>query len=232
MVEAIHPFLPETRRPRQIDPAHRPKPAEATDQRTVGRRAIEEEWSPDSFGQFSIGNPAADRVLQLVLDCLAGQRRLRLDRNAQVDAENLLEQHPADERARAGRVDMANFSLLQHALQGDGEASGPALECPMERVSVTFDVRDDIPLRMPQADTPAGCLTFGVHEDLDEAMWLALEGMLDELQRRGYQRKEALMLASLTVDLRITQIVNGTKGVHAILPHDVLQECPPSPNGC
>jgi acetamidase/formamidase len=121
------------------------------------------------------------------------------------------------------------FSLGDgHALQGDGEVAGPALECPMERVSVTFDVRDDLPLRMPQADTPAGWVSFGLHEDLDEAMWLAVEGMLDELERRGYERKEALMLMSLAVDLRITQVVNGTKGIHALLPHQVLQDCPPA----
>jgi acetamidase/formamidase len=120
------------------------------------------------------------------------------------------------------------FSLGDgHAVQGDGEVSGPALECPMERVSVTFTLLNDMPLRMPQADTPAGWLAFGVHEDLDEAMWLALDGMLDALERRGYDRKEALMLASLTVDLRITQIVNGMKGVHAILPHGALVDCPP-----
>jgi acetamidase/formamidase len=120
------------------------------------------------------------------------------------------------------------FSLGDgHAMQGDGEVSGPALECPMERVSVTFTLLNDMPLRMPQADTPAGWLAFGVHEDLDKAMWLALDGMLDALERRGYHRKEALMLASLTVDLRITQIVNGTKGVHAILPHGALVDCPP-----
>jgi acetamidase/formamidase len=120
------------------------------------------------------------------------------------------------------------FSLGDgHALQGDGEVAGPALECPMERVVVTFDLRDDLPLRMPQADTPAGWITFGVAADLDEAAWLALEGMLDMLERRGYPRKEALMLASLTVDLRITQVVNGIKGVHAVLPHGALDDCPP-----
>ena len=62
-------------------------------------------------------------------------------------------------------------------------------------------------------------------------MWLAVEGMLDLLERRGYNRKEALMLASLTVDLHVTQIVNGTKGVHAILPHDALNDCPPGSTG-
>ncbi len=121
------------------------------------------------------------------------------------------------------------FSLGDgHAVQGDGEAAGPALECPMERVSVRFEVLEDMPLRMPQADTPAGWLTFGFHEDLDEAMWLALEGMLDVLERRGYNRKEALMLASLVVDLRVTQVVNITKGVHAVLPHAALAACPPT----
>lgn len=120
------------------------------------------------------------------------------------------------------------FSLGDgQALQGDGEVSGQALECPIERVSVRFELLDDMPLRMPQADTPAGWLSFGVDQDLDEAMWLALDGMLDVLERRGYDRKEALMLAGLTVDLRITQIVNGTKGVHALLPHEALVDCPP-----
>lgn len=114
-----------------------------------------------------------------------------------------------------------------HAVQGDGEAAGPALECPLERVSVTFELRDDLPLRMPLANTPAGWLAFGLHEDLNEAMWLAVEGMLDLLERRGYNRKEALMLASMTVDLRITQIVNGVKGVHALLPHDALLDYAP-----
>lgn len=122
----------------------------------------------------------------------------------------------------------ALFSLGDgHALQGDGEVSGPALECPMERVSVRFELHNNMQLQMPQADTPAGWLTFGLHENLDEAMWLALEGMLDLLERRGYHRKEALMLASLTVDLRITQVVNGVKGVHALLPHGALDDCPP-----
>jgi acetamidase/formamidase len=122
------------------------------------------------------------------------------------------------------------FSLGDgHALQGDGEVSGLAIECPMERVVVAFDLRDDLPLRMPEAKTPLGWITLGLHEQVDEAVWIAIEGMLDLLERRGYHRKEALMLASLTVDLRVTQIVNGVKGAHAILPHDALDNCPPGP---
>jgi acetamidase/formamidase len=39
----------------------------------------------------------------------------------------------------------------------------------------------------------------------------------------GLRAKEALALAGLVVDLRITQIVNGVKGVHAVLPHDAVE---------
>lgn len=110
-----------------------------------------------------------------------------------------------------------------HALQGDGEVCGTAIECPMKRVSLTFLLRDDLHLTMPRANTPAGWLTIGLHEDLNQAMDMAVNGMLD-LMEEFYRlpRPEALALASLVVDLRITQVVNGVRGVHALLAHDVL----------
>ena len=111
-----------------------------------------------------------------------------------------------------------------HALQADGEACSTAIECPMERAELTFRLRDDLRLTTPRAETPAGWLTFGFDEDLDEAMLIALEAMLELMgERHGLARAEALALASLVVDLRITQVVNGVRGVHAVLPHDALR---------
>ena len=111
-----------------------------------------------------------------------------------------------------------------HALQADGEACSTAIECPMERAELTFQLRDDLRLTTPRAETPAGWLTFGFDEDLDEAMLIALEAMLELMgERYGLARAEALALASLVVDLRITQVVNGVRGVHAVLPHDALR---------
>ena len=47
--------------------------------------------------------------------------------------------------------------------------------------------------------------------------------MLDLIQDRlDVSRKEALALASVVVDLRVTQVVNGTVGVHAILRDDAI----------
>jgi acetamidase/formamidase len=55
-------------------------------------------------------------------------------------------------------------------------------------------------------------------------MYLALEQMVALIQSMfGLERTHALALASLTVDLRITQIVNGVRGVHAFLPHGAIR---------
>ena len=52
---------------------------------------------------------------------------------------------------------------------------------------------------------------------------IAMDGMLDLLMERyGVTRNQASAWSSLVVDLHVTQIVNGTKGAHAILPHGAL----------
>lgn len=111
-----------------------------------------------------------------------------------------------------------------HAAQGDGEVSVTAIECPMTQVDLTFIVHEARTLTMPRAKTAEGWLTFGVHENIEEAMYLALEemvGLIQEMYQVG--RTDALALASVTANLRITQIVNGVRGVHAILPYGAIR---------
>jgi acetamidase/formamidase len=110
-----------------------------------------------------------------------------------------------------------------HAAQGDGEVCVTAIECPMERVELTFGLEPGMRLSGPRAHTGAGWITFGFHEDLDEAMLIALEAMVELMgEQHGFGRQEAFGLASLVVDLRVTQIVNQRRGVHAVLPHGAL----------
>jgi acetamidase/formamidase len=110
-----------------------------------------------------------------------------------------------------------------HAAQGDGEVSQLAIEAPVDRARLTLSVRDDLPLTTPAAWTPEAWLTFGFDEDLDEAAALAVDAMLELMGREhGLERREALALASVVVDLRITQMVNGVRGVHARLAHGAL----------
>jgi acetamidase/formamidase len=122
-------------------------------------------------------------------------------------------------------VDGALFSAGDcHARQGDGEVSQIAIECGLERAELTLTVRDAPELRMPIARTPEAWLTFGFDEDLDEAAAIAIDSMLDLLAREhDVERAEALALASLVVDLRVTQMVNGVQGIHAVLPHGALR---------
>lgn len=120
-------------------------------------------------------------------------------------------------------VEEALFSAGDgHAAQGDGEISGTAIECPVE-AQVTLDVRADFPLQWPVARTAASWITFGIHEDLGEAARIAIDGMLDLMQREhGLTRSDALALGSVVVDLRVTQIANKTLGVHAVLADAAL----------
>jgi acetamidase/formamidase len=122
-------------------------------------------------------------------------------------------------------VDGALFSAGDgHAAQADGEASGTAIECPISRAELTLDLRDQLDLRTPIARTSDAWIAFGFDEDLDLAAEQAMATMLDLMERElGTDRSYALALASIVVDLRVTQIVNGVKGVHAVLADNALR---------
>jgi len=120
-------------------------------------------------------------------------------------------------------VDGALFSAGDgHAAQGDGEVSGTAIETPIE-ATLTLDVRDDLPLEWPVARIDGAWLSFGFDEHLGVAARVAVDGMLDLMVREhGIPRADALGLASVVVDLRVTQVVNAALGVHAVLRDDAL----------
>jgi acetamidase/formamidase len=123
-------------------------------------------------------------------------------------------------------VDGALFSAGDgHGRQGDGEASGTAIECPIERAELTLSIRDDVGLDWPSAWTPGAWITLGFDADLDAAAAIALDGMLRLIEREhGLDRKYALAVASVTVDVRVTQLVNGIVGAHAVLPHGAFRQ--------
>lgn len=93
----------------------------------------------------------------------------------------------------------AKFSVGDgHGRQGDGEVCVNALE-------------------MGLTGTFTFTLSMGFNEDLDQAMKQALREMIDFIGSRSRLIKlEAYQLCSLDVDFRVTQAVNGDKGVHGI----------------
>ena len=121
-------------------------------------------------------------------------------------------------------VDGALFSAGDgHAAQGDGEVSGTAIETPV-RARLTLDVADTPALKWPLARIDGAWLTFGMDRSLGQAARYAVDGMVALMRRElGVTRNDALALASVAVDLRVTQIVNHLQGVHAVLRDDALR---------
>ena len=110
-----------------------------------------------------------------------------------------------------------------HALQGDGEVTITALETSL-RGTVQIFVRKGKHIRWPRAETPTHYIAMGLHPDLNEAARIATREMIDFLvTEKGMSREDAYLLCSLAVDLRVTQLVDDTKGIHAMLPKSVIQ---------
>ena len=109
-----------------------------------------------------------------------------------------------------------------HAIQGDGEASISALEtCLNGKLKLT--VRKDLRLLWPMAETYNHIISMGFHENLFEASKMAIRNMiLYMIQSLGLDQDDAYSLISLSVDLHVTQLVNGVKGIHGLLPKAIL----------
>lgn len=104
-----------------------------------------------------------------------------------------------------------------HGRQGDGEVNVTAIEMALEG-QFRLTARDDMELDAPMAETPTHYLTMAFHEDLDIAARDALRRMIGVItSRTNLSWGDAYALCSLACDLRVTQIVNGNKGVHAML---------------
>ena len=104
-----------------------------------------------------------------------------------------------------------------HAGQGNGEVDITAMETSLIG---TFQiiVRKDMKLRWPRAETGTHYISMGIHEDLNEATKMALREMIDFLvTEKHLTRDDAYMLSSVAADLNITQLVDGNKGVHAMI---------------
>lgn len=122
----------------------------------------------------------------------------------------------------------ANFSAGDgHGVQGDGEVCINALEiCLTGHFRLDLEkgggAKDPV-LRFPRAETATHFISMGMHEDLDLAMKQALREMIGFIvSRTNLSAADAYQLCSLAVDFRVTQTVNGEKGVHGMLRKGLL----------
>jgi len=132
-------------------------------------------------------------------------------------------------------VEGALFSIGDtHAAQGDGEVCGTAIEASME-ATIRFTLhkgktiqepRFEIPgPPTPEADSRGYYVTTGHGENLYEAAQNAIRYMIEHLVKTyKMTEQEAYMLCSLTVDLKISEIVNMPNYlVSAFLPNAIFR---------
>ncbi len=108
-----------------------------------------------------------------------------------------------------------------HFAQGDGEVALTAFEAPL-RATLRLDLvpAEEVPERFgtlsgPLGETPDLWIPIGLDPDLDEAMRDAVRGSLDLLAHRyGMDRRQAYAYLSVATDYAVSQVVDGTKGVH------------------
>ncbi len=114
-----------------------------------------------------------------------------------------------------------------HALQGDGEVCLTAIETALTG-TFEFHVRRDLRLASPRAETALDWITMGFDEDLDDAAKAALRDMIALIRESSrLSAQDAYTLCSIAADLRVTQMVDGNKGVHCVLAKSRMPRPPP-----
>jgi acetamidase/formamidase len=110
-----------------------------------------------------------------------------------------------------------------HAGQGNGEVDITALETSLHG-TLQFIVRKDMKLRWPRAETPTHFIVMGLDRDLTHAAKIAVREAIDFLTtQKNLTPDDAYMLASIAVDFNITQLVDGVKGVHGMIPKEIFK---------
>ena len=121
------------------------------------------------------------------------------------------------------QVDGALFSIGDpHVSQGDGEISGTAIEASLN-VLMQIILRKDFSFPSPLLETPNYWIVHGFDPDLNQAMKNASLDMLHLLhEHQGLSRNDAYSLMSVASDFAITQVVDGTQGIHVRMPRSIF----------
>ena len=110
-----------------------------------------------------------------------------------------------------------------HAAQGHGEVDLTAIETAL-RGKFQLIVRKDLKLTWPRAETATHWIVMGLNPNLEEAMRIAVRETIGFITQRfpKLSREEAYMIASVAVDYHVTQVVDGTKGIHGMIPKAIF----------
>jgi acetamidase/formamidase len=111
-----------------------------------------------------------------------------------------------------------------HAAQGDGEVNLTAIETAMREVRIQYVLHKQVGMTWPMVESPTHWISLGMDPDLDEAHCICIRQMIRFLEAGlGMDQLDAYSLCSVAVTFRITQSVDGHKGVHGMLAKDLFR---------
>ncbi len=115
------------------------------------------------------------------------------------------------------------FTGDSHAVQGDGEICLTALETGMKELRIQVILHKQKNFAWPVAETPTHWIPMAMDKDLNVAMTLAARNAIEFLAARADLAKlDAYALCSIGVSFRVTQVVDITRGVHAMIPKNLF----------
>lgn len=111
-----------------------------------------------------------------------------------------------------------------HAVQGDGESCGTAVETPIQ-ATVRLTAHPDIHLEQPRVETADAVMVIGYGRTLDDAARHAITQSIDYLAaHHGVDRYEAYALISCACDVRVNQLVDFPHvGARVVIPRALLR---------
>jgi acetamidase/formamidase len=119
------------------------------------------------------------------------------------------------------------FTGDAHAGQGDGEVTVSAIETA-NTAYLQFIVHKGMTLKAPRAESATHYMAFGLDPDLDNAMQMAIRETNSYLKDvQGLDFNHAFTLSSIAVDFHVTQVVDGTKGIHSMIPKKIFAKNQP-----
>jgi len=110
-----------------------------------------------------------------------------------------------------------------HLAQGHGEVNLNALEGAFKNITLRFTVRRDLKklIDWPMASSPTHWIIMGFHTDLYKSCQMAVRKSIEFLNKYyGIPEMEAYSFCSQAVDLHVTQLVDYTMGIHAMIPKE------------
>jgi len=108
-----------------------------------------------------------------------------------------------------------------HLAQGHGEVDLNGLEGAFRTITMRLTARKDLKglVDWPMASSPTHWITMGMHTDMLESCRMAVRQAIKFLNKYyGFSAGEAYAFCSMAVDLHVTQAVDYTNGIHAMIP--------------